>query len=39
MREFVQDDFMIYMAGAEGYTAMTMTELLPAGFKASEHMA
>jgi hypothetical protein len=30
---------MIYMGGAEGYTAMTMTELLPAGFKASEHMA
>ena len=39
MREFVGDDFMIYMGGAEGYTAMTMTELLPAGFKASEHMA
>ena len=39
MREFVQDDFIIYMGGADGYTAMTMTELLPAGFKASEHMA
>ena len=39
MREFVEDDFMIYMGGAEGYSAMTMTELLPAGFKASEHMA
>jgi cytidine deaminase len=39
LREFVADDFMIYMGGAEGYTAMTMTELLPAGFKASEHMA
>ena len=39
MREFVGDDFVVYMGGAEGYTAMTMTELLPAGFKASEHMA
>ena len=39
LREFVGDDFMIYMGGADGYTAMTMTELLPAGFKASEHMA
>ena len=38
MREFVGDDFTIYMGGADGYTAMTMTELLPAGFKASEHM-
>ena len=39
MREFVEDDFMIYMGGADGYSAMIMTELLPAGFKASEHMA
>ena len=39
LREFVSDDFMIYMGGADGYTAMTMDELLPAGFKASEHMA
>ena len=39
MREFVEDDFMIYMGGAEGYSAMTMTQRLPAGFKASEHMA
>ena len=39
MREFVHDDFMIYMVGADGYTAMTITELLPAGFKAGEHMA
>jgi len=27
------------MGGTDGYTAMTMAELLPAGFKASEHMA
>ena len=39
MREFVGDDFMIYMGGVDSYAAMTMAELLPAGFKASEHMA
>ena len=38
MREFVNDDFVIYMVGADGCSTMTMTELLPAGFKASEHM-
>ena len=39
MREFVGDDFVIYMGGQDGYSAMTMAEILPAGFKASEHMA
>ena len=39
LREFVKHDFVVYMGGAEGYTAKTMTQLLPAGFKASEHMA
>ena len=39
MREFVHDDFVIYMVGKDGYTAMTMAQLLPAGFKAGEHMA
>ncbi len=38
MREFVQDDFAVYMVSADGYSTMTMAELLPAGFKASEHM-
>ena len=38
MSEFCGDDFMIYMGGAEGYTALTMAEILPAGFKATEHM-
>ena len=38
MREFVKDDFMIYMGGKDGYEAMTMAQILPAGFKASEHM-
>ena len=38
MREFVEDDFLIYMGDVQGYAVMTMAELLPAGFKASEHM-
>ena len=38
MREFCEDDFMIYMGGQDGYEAMNMAQLLPAGFKASEHM-
>ena len=38
MREFVEDDFLIYMGGIDGFEAMTMEELRPAGFKASEHM-
>ena len=38
MREFVGDDFVIYMGGKDGYEAMTMAQILPAGFKASEHM-
>ena len=39
MREFVGDEFLIYMVSADGYSTMTMAQLLPAGFKASEHMA
>ena len=38
MSEFCGDDFVVYMGGADGYTALTMAEILPAGFKASEHM-
>ena len=39
MREFVGDDFVVYMGGKDGYSAMTMAEILPAGFKANEHMS
>ena len=39
MREFVGDDFLIYMGGADGFEVMTMDQILPAGFKASSHMA
>ena len=32
MREFCQDDFVIYMMNPEGYRAVTLTELLPFSF-------
>ena len=32
MREFCQDDFVIYMMNPEGYQAVTLTELLPFSF-------
>ena len=38
MREFCEDDFIIYMIGPEGYEAVTLADLLPHSFKASEHM-
>ena len=39
MREFCADDFMIYMGGKDGYEALSMAQILPHSFKASEHMA
>ena len=39
MREFCADDFMIYMGGKDGYEALSMEQILPHSFKASEHMA
>ena len=39
MREFCRDDFVVYMIGPEGsYKAVTLAELLPHSFCASEHM-
>ena len=38
MREFCEDDFLIYIIGAEGYETVTLADLLPHSFKASEHM-
>ena len=38
MREFCKDDFIIYMMNPDGYEAVTLTELLPFSFSASEHM-
>ena len=39
MREFCQDDFIIYMAGPDGqYEKLTLAELLPHSFSAKKHM-
>ena len=39
MREFCDDDFMIYMVGADNsYEAHTMAEILPYSFTPKEHM-
>ena len=38
MREFCKDDFVIYMMNPDGYEAVTLAELLPFSFSASEHM-
>lgn len=40
MREFCDDNFMVYIGGAnDTYQALTLAELLPHSFSASEHMA
>ena len=40
MREFCDDSFMVYIGGAgDTYQALTLAELLPYSFSASEHMA
>ena len=39
MREFCEDDFVIYTGSADGkIQAYTLTELLPQSFSAQEHM-
>ena len=39
MREFCEDDFVIYMVGENGsYHAVTLSQLLPFSFSAKEHM-
>ena len=39
MREFCQDDFIVYMAGPEGqYQQQTLAQLLPHSFSAKKHM-
>ena len=39
MREFCEDDFKIYMVGADGsYEAFTLADILPHSFRAKEHM-
>ena len=38
MREFCEDDFVIYLVNETGYTAVTLPQLLPYSFSAREHM-
>jgi len=38
MREFCDDDFVIYMVNECGYEARTLAEILPFSFSAGKHM-
>jgi cytidine deaminase len=39
MREFCDDDFLIYIVGSgDSYEVMTLAELLPHSFSAKAHM-
>ena len=39
MREFCQDDFLVYIVGADSsYDTLTLAQLLPYSFSAKEHM-
>ena len=39
MREFCQDDFPVYLVGADGsYETVSLAELLPHSFSAASHM-
>ena len=39
MREFCRDDFPIYLVNDQGFETVTLSELLPFGFSAGEHMS
>ena len=38
MREFCEDDFVIYMVDKDGYEERTLAEILPFSFSAKKHM-
>ena len=38
MREFCEDDFTLYLVNERGYDTLTLGQLLPYSFRASEHM-
>ena len=38
MREFCQDDFMLYLEDEQGFEAHTLAEILPFSFSAKKHM-
>ena len=39
MREFCGDDFLIYLVNDKGFETVTLSEVLPFGFRAGEHMS
>lgn len=39
MREFCRDDFLIYLVNGKGYETVSLSQLLPFGFRAEEHMS
>ena len=38
MREFCEDDFMLYLVDETGFEAHTLSEILPFSFSAKKHM-
>ena len=38
MREFCEDDFMLYLVNNEGFEAVTLADILPFSFSAKKHM-
>ena len=39
MREFCEDDFILYLVDKEGYTDVTLADILPHSFSPKKHMA
>ena len=38
MREFCEDDFLVYLVNDQGYETRTLSQLLPDSFQANAHM-
>ena len=38
MREFCEDDFMLYLVDEKGFEGHTLAEILPFSFSAKKHM-
>jgi cytidine deaminase len=38
MREFCEDDFILYLVDEKGFETATLAELLPFSFSAKKHM-
>ena len=38
MREFCEDDFLVYLVDEKGYETRTLSQLLPDSFRADSHM-